>query len=84
MRDKTQEPDAVEPAVSEAYPAVLQREPNVRLSDGVGYFSHWRTGEREIALPSDEDEARQGWHCEQAAELLRTCPLVEPIGEIKA
>lgn len=80
---KKQDPDAVPTDALEAYPAVLQRQPNVRLRDGVGYIAYWRTGDKEIAFPS-EDEARQGWYSEHAGELLATCPLVEPTEPIEA
>lgn len=70
----------------DAYPAVLQKDeppPNVRLIDDAVHIAYWRTGDKQINFP-DEDEARQGWHCADAGELLATCPLVEPIEPVKA
>lgn len=66
--------DDIEP---DAYPAVLQRNPNVRLRDSAVYVAYWRTNGKQIDFP-DEDNARQGWHSNDADELIATCPLVEP------
>lgn len=67
----------------DAYPAVLQKAANVRLSDSAVYIAYWRTDGLQIDFPA-EDEARQGWYCENAGALLATCPAVEPIEPVKA
>ena len=56
----------------------------MRLRDECGYIAYWRTNGKEIVFPADEDEARQGWHSEDARDLIDTCPLVEPIEPVKS
>lgn len=68
--------------MSDAYPAVLQRDPNVRLCDDAPHVAYWR-GARQYDFPIDEDEARQGWYEPDAARLVRECPyveLIDPLG----
>lgn len=82
---------AIDTVTVDASPAVPQRDepaPNVRLRDStetefVPYIAYWRTGDLQIDFPP-EDEARQGWYCADAGELLATCPAVEPIEPIEA